>query len=111
MRSRFDALFARLTKTWVVRVFGPASAYVIVPAVFDAFTGSSLMFAFCQAPDTAGSGLIPNWATKPVTTRKNRKPSKKCARTRLEKRSAPSGAHARGTVSTDVPFAVWNAAR
>ena len=76
-------MFARLTNTWVVRVFGPASANVIVPGVFDAFTGSSLMFAFCHALETAGDGLIPNWTTNPFTTRKNSSPSKKRLCTRL----------------------------
>src|SRR5713226_9532592 len=105
------AFFPRLTKTCVERVLGPASAYVIVPSVFEAFTGSSLIVAFCQARDTAGSGLIPNWTTKPLTTRKKVTPSKKCARTRLEKRSAPRGAQARCTVTTNVPFVVLNETR
>ena len=70
-----DELSARLMNTCVVRVFGPAVANVTVHCVFGCLTGSSWMSAFCQACATAGFGWIPNWTTKPGTTRKKRTPS------------------------------------
>ena len=70
-------------KTCVVRVFGPADANVTAPLVLWTVTGSSWIVAFCQAFDTWGYGLIPNWTTNFGTTRKNSTPSKKCAFTRL----------------------------
>ncbi len=70
------ALSPRLTKTCVVRVFGAdAAAKVTVPRVFERRTRSSLMVAFSQAAETFGDGLIPNWTTKPGTTRKSQSPS------------------------------------
>src|SRR5689334_3206397 len=68
--SRLE-LFARLMKSWVVRVFGPAEANETAPRVLCAFTGSSVIVAERHAAETFGSGLIPNWTTKPGTTRKN----------------------------------------
>ena len=68
-------LSARLMKTCVVRVFGPADANATVPRVLWTITGSSGIVALCQAVDTWGYGLIPNWTTNFGTTRKNLAPS------------------------------------
>ena len=71
-------------KICVVRVFGPAEANVTPPrSLWMPVTVSSGIVALRQAFDTSGYGLIPNWTTKPGTTRKNFAPSKKCAFTRL----------------------------
>ena len=76
-------LSTRLTKSCVVRVPGPAVAKVTVPRTLCSVTGSSAIVASRHAADTCRSGLIPNWTTKPGTTRKNFTPSKKCDLTRL----------------------------
>ena len=76
-------LSRRLTKSCVVRVSGPAVAKVKVPRTLCSVTGSSEIVALFHAAETSGSGLIPNWTTKPGTTRKNFTPSKKCDFARL----------------------------
>jgi hypothetical protein len=62
----------RFTNTWVVRVFGPASAKSIVQRAFVCRTGSSRMVAFCHAFEIFGVPLIPHWTTNPGTTRNSR---------------------------------------
>jgi len=59
-----------LIYTCVVRVSAPASAYDIVPRIFDKITLSSLIFRFSQAAETDVLPAIPNWTTNPGTTRK-----------------------------------------
>ncbi len=59
-------------KNWLDREFGPALANTSVPRAFDSFTGSSGMVSFDHLAFTAGSPLMPNWATKSGTTRKKR---------------------------------------
>ena len=66
------ALSPKLMNTWVVRVLGPAVAKVTVPRVLLCLTGSSLMLALRHTAERLGLPLMPNWAMKPSSTRKNR---------------------------------------
>ena len=82
MPSRLE-LSAKLMNTWVVRVFGPAVAKVIMPRLLLCVTRSSLMLASRHSADSAGSPLMPNCTMKPEITRKKRTLSKKPFFTRL----------------------------
>lgn len=61
-------LLARLTKSWVVRVFGPLVVYETRPYVLDSITGSSGMVVFHLAV-SSGCEAMPNWTTKSSTVR------------------------------------------
>ena len=99
-----EALSLKLMKIWEVRVLGPAVAKVTVPRRFDSLTGSSLMLALCQAAATSGWPWMPNCTMNPEMTRKKVTSSKKPALARLKKRSAPRGAQARVTSTTNGPL-------
>ena len=59
----------KLMKSCVVRVFGPRAANDSVPRLLLTLTGSSGIVRSNQAAEMVGSGLNPNCAMKPGTTR------------------------------------------
>lgn len=80
-------------RTWVVRESLPEVANTTVPRLLDVTTGSSFKDFERYCACTAGSPLMPNCATKPCSTLKNRQSSKKPSADSDRKRSAPMGAH------------------
>ena len=57
--------------TWLVRVSGPAVAKLMLPRVLLPTTGSSRMGLCSHLSFCSSDPEIPNWRTKPGTTRKS----------------------------------------